>query len=120
MKQSDSSSNSVQRSSSNLVANVKTRPESDRTIAVATMCLLFVTIGNADVEAHRPRELAELTHPQCPSHVLNGIVLPNFFDCHKQNVVQFLQELDDYYRLKSVSESLKLSQRFGRAQLGLY
>jgi hypothetical protein len=67
-----------------------------------------VAIGNTDGEAHKPRELAEQTYPQCPSHVLNDIVSPKFFDCHEQNVVHFLLEPDDYYRLKSVPESLKL------------
>jgi hypothetical protein len=57
-----------------------------------------VAIGNTDGEAHRPCELAELTYPQCPSHVLNDIVFPKFFDCHEQNVVHFLLELDDYNR----------------------
>jgi len=35
-------------------------------------------------------------------------VSPKFLDSNKQNVVQFLSELDEYYRLKNVSESLKL------------
>jgi hypothetical protein len=44
---------------------------------------------------------------QCYGHALNDLVVPKFRDCHKQNV-QFLNELDAYYLLKSVPESLKL------------
>ncbi|KDR16521.1 hypothetical protein L798_09956 [Zootermopsis nevadensis] len=120
MEQGDSSRSSVQRSSSTPVVNFETRQESERMMdefdsGLSNHCsgsdhvpIVSVNIRNADGQAHRPRELAELTHPQCPNHGLNDIVLPKFFDCHRQNVVQFLQELDDYYRLKSVPESLKL------------
>jgi hypothetical protein len=120
MEQSVSSRSSGQRPSSTPVVNFETRQESERImdecdIRLSNHCsgsdhvpVVSVAIGNTDGEAHRPRELAELTYPQCPSHVLNDIVLPKFVDCHKQNVVHFLLELDDYYRLKSVPESLKL------------
>jgi hypothetical protein len=61
-----------------------------------------VAIGNASSDVSHSRELAELSQFQCPSSILNGIVLPKFHDCHK------LAELEDYHRLKRVPETLKL------------
>jgi hypothetical protein len=40
---------------------------------------------------------------------LHGIVLPKFHDARKQNAIQFICDLNDYFRLKNVDESLKLS-----------
>lgn len=40
--------------------------------------------------------------------VLGDIQLPKFEDANKQNVVQFIRELDSYFRVKGVDEILKL------------
>jgi hypothetical protein len=45
---------------------------------------------------------------QCHGSVLNDLVLPKFADCHAQNIVHFLVELEERFHLKSVPESLKL------------
>lgn len=45
---------------------------------------------------------------QCHSSVLNDLILPKFSHYHKQNIVQFRTELDAYFLLKGVPESLKL------------
>ena len=40
--------------------------------------------------------------------LLNEISLPTFLDCSKQSVVTFLRDLDMFFELKKVPESLKL------------
>jgi hypothetical protein len=46
---------------------------------------------------------------QGDSHILGDITLPTFNDDNnKQNIVQFLAELDQYFVLKAVLEDLKL------------
>jgi len=40
---------------------------------------------------------------------INELTLPNFYDSSKQIVLHFLRDLDEYYRIKNVPESLKLS-----------
>jgi len=38
----------------------------------------------------------------------NNSLLPNFYDSSKQILLHFLRDLDEYYRIKNVPESLKL------------
>jgi hypothetical protein len=45
---------------------------------------------------------------QGDSHILGDIPLPAFNDNNKQNIAQFLAELDQYFVLKAVLEDLKL------------
>jgi hypothetical protein len=70
--------------------------------------VVSVAIGNVSSDVSQPRELAELPQFQCASNILNDIVLPKFHDSRKQNVVQLLAKLDDYYSLKRVPETRKL------------
>jgi len=39
---------------------------------------------------------------------IHELTLPNFYDSSKQIVLHFLRDLDEYYRIKNVLESLKL------------
>ena len=39
---------------------------------------------------------------------MNELTLPNFYDSSNQIVLHFLRDLDEYYRIKNVPESLKL------------
>jgi hypothetical protein len=50
-----------------------------------------------------------LTDRVCHSvTVLNELVLPIYSDSSKQNIVNILRELDEYFRLKCVPDSVKL------------
>ena len=40
---------------------------------------------------------------------INELTLPRFHDSSKQILLHFLRDLDEYYRIKNVPESLKLS-----------
>jgi hypothetical protein len=53
-------------------------------------------------------ELAHVTQPSSHGNVLTELQLPRFSDSGRQNVVQFICQLNDYFRLKNVEESLKL------------
>src|SRR5215471_12069283 len=39
---------------------------------------------------------------------LNELTLPQFYDSTKQIVLHFLRDLDEYYRIKNIPESLRL------------
>jgi hypothetical protein len=56
----------------------------------------------------RTNELVGSTQTQCTSNILNNTVLPKCIDSNKKNIIKFLSELDEYYRLKNVLEPLKL------------
>ena len=42
------------------------------------------------------------------SSLINELTLPNIYDSSKQILLHFLRDLDEYYRIKNVPESLKL------------
>ena len=43
-----------------------------------------------------------------PNAAINELVLPTFSDSNKQVAVQFLRELENYFKLKQIPDSLKL------------
>lgn len=45
---------------------------------------------------------------QCHSSILNDLMLPVFSNSRTQNIAHFIIELDEYFRLKGVTDSLKL------------
>jgi hypothetical protein len=53
-------------------------------------------------------ELVTQGQTQCHSSIINDMKLPIFSDASKQNAVQFLSELENYFTWKSVPNSLKL------------
>jgi hypothetical protein len=67
--------------------------------------------GNAhpSTDARHQNELAGCKNIQWNSNVINDVPLLKFVGATKQNAVQFLYELDSYFSLKHVPESLKLS-----------
>jgi hypothetical protein len=52
-------------------------------------------------------------HIQCRNSFINELSLPKFTDCKKQNIMNFLDELDYYFLLKGVPEKLKLVMAMG-------
>jgi hypothetical protein len=53
-------------------------------------------------------ELVTQGQTQCHSSIINDMKLPIFSDASKQNAVQFLSELENYFTWRSVPNSLKL------------
>jgi hypothetical protein len=50
-----------------------------------------VIVDDREHNANQPHGLATVNQAQCPSNVLNDLVLSRFYDCHKQNVVHFIR-----------------------------
>jgi hypothetical protein len=69
---------------------------------------VLYNMSNSDSHLTHAHEFANRGLGQCHGKVLNDLVLPKFSDCNKQNVVQYLDELDAYFNLKSVPDALKL------------
>jgi hypothetical protein len=57
------------------------------------------------------KELAHVTQPSSHGSVLTELQLPRFSDSGRQNVVQSICQLNDYFRLKNVEESLETMER---------
>jgi hypothetical protein len=62
-----------------------------------------------DSDRHTIRNDAGACHTLFNGNVIGDLPLPKFSDPRKQNVVEFLAELNDYFKLKNIPDSLKLS-----------
>jgi hypothetical protein len=69
---------------------------------------VLCNVSGSDANLSHTHEFTNRNFDQYHGNVLGDLVLPKFSYCHKQNVVHFLAELDGYFDLKSVPESLKL------------
>jgi hypothetical protein len=69
---------------------------------------VLCNVTNSDINLSNTHEFVNRGLDQCHGNVLNDLILPKFADCHKQNVVHFLAELDAYFNLKNVPEPLRL------------
>jgi hypothetical protein len=61
-----------------------------------------------DSNRHTIRNDAGACHTLFNGNVIGDLPLPKFSDPRKQNVVEFLAELNDYFKLKNIPDSLKL------------
>jgi hypothetical protein len=52
-------------------------------------------------------------HVQCRNSFRNELPLPKFTDCKQQNIISFLNEVDDYFLLRGVPEKMKLAMAVG-------
>jgi hypothetical protein len=64
--------------------------------------------AHPSTDTRHQNELAGCENTQWNSNVINDVALPKFVDATRQNAVQFLYELDSFFSLKHVPESLKL------------
>jgi hypothetical protein len=62
-----------------------------------------------DSNRHTIRNNAGACHTLFNGNVIGDLPLPKFSDPRKQNVVEFLAELNDYFKLKNIPDSLKLA-----------
>jgi hypothetical protein len=58
---------------------------------------VLCNVTNSDINFSNTHEFVNRELDQCHGNVLNDLILPKFADCHKQNVVHFLAELDSYF-----------------------
>jgi hypothetical protein len=67
------------------------------------------------VDASKTSHVNEIegVHVQCRNSFMDELPLPKFTDCKKQNIISFLDELDNYFLLKSVPEKVKLAMAIG-------